>query len=90
LDYEFYSDIFKSLSLQGFLLSNVFFELERDELDRLKALELFDEWEELVLKSSHYFVLTATRGSCSFLLPASSCQVPGEMFACTAEQPLIC
>jgi hypothetical protein len=89
MDYEFYGDSFKSLSLQGFLLSNVFFELERDELDRLKALELFDEWEELVLKSSHYFVLTAAKGSCSFLLPASSCQVPLEILP-TEQQPLIC
>ena len=33
------------------------------ERRRLAALELFDEWEEVALKASHYFLLTATRGS---------------------------
>jgi hypothetical protein len=49
-------------------LSDVLFGLSVEELGRLETLELFDEWEELVLKSSHYFLLTATRGTCSSLL----------------------
>ncbi len=34
------------------------------ELKRVESLEPFDEYEEFLLKCSHYFMLIATKGSC--------------------------
>lgn len=35
------------------------------EARRLETLEMFDEYEEWILKCIHYFVITATQGTCS-------------------------
>ena len=37
------------------------------EARRLETLEMFDEYEEWILKCIHYFVLIATQGTCSSL-----------------------
>jgi len=48
-----------------FTLSEVYYNLSEEERSRLQALEMFDEFEEFMLKANHYFVLVATKGSCN-------------------------
>ena len=46
---------------QLFTLSEVYYNLSVEERSRLQALEMFDEFEEFMLKANHYFVLVATK-----------------------------
>ena len=46
-----------------FTLTDVFRNLPREEIERLRKIEMFDEFEEFILKSSHYLVICATKGS---------------------------
>ena len=42
--------------------------LPAQELARIERLEPFDEYEELHLKCSHYFILAAANGDCTHLI----------------------
>ena len=42
-------------------LANVFYNLPIEERERIEKLEMFDEYEEFILKCCHYFVLVATK-----------------------------
>ena len=44
-------------------LADVFNNLDDDEKQRIRDIELFDEYEEFLLKSSHYLVVCAGKGS---------------------------
>ena len=46
------------------------------ELQRVRKLEPFDEFEELFLKSSHYLVVSSFKGSLKNLSPRRSCLSP--------------
>merc|ERR1719282_1362842 len=46
------------------------------ELQRVRKLEPFDEFEELFLKSSHYLVVSSFKGSLTNLSPRRSCLSP--------------
>jgi hypothetical protein len=59
--------------IQAFLLSDVLFDPAAvEKRRRLATLEPFDEWEEVALKASHYFLLTATRGTVGQLLATAA------------------
>ena len=46
---------------QVHMLSQIYFNLAPEERDRIRKLEMFDEFEEFFLKCSHYFVIVATK-----------------------------
>jgi len=48
-------------------LTSIFLHLQSSEINRIKDLQQFDEFEEFFLKCSHYFILVATKGSCDIL-----------------------
>jgi len=48
-------------------LSSIFLQLPPTEIERIRHLQLFDEYEEFFLKCSHYFILVATKGNCDIL-----------------------
>ena len=50
-------------------LTEVFNSLEQREINRIKTLEPFDEFEEFVLKTSHYLVVCASNGDLVSLSP---------------------
>ena len=43
-----------------------------EDLQELRKLELFDEYEELVLKSSHYIVVYSSKGNLNAMLPQNT------------------
>lgn len=50
-----------------YTLTSIFLNMDTKEVERIKSLDQFDEFEEFLLKCSHYFMLVATKGSCDIL-----------------------
>ena len=50
-------------------LTQVWDSFDQEEINRIKTLEPFDEYEEFVLKTSHYLVVCASNGDLAALSP---------------------
>lgn len=54
-----------------------------DELNRMRKLEIFDEYEGFNEKCSHYVILTAAKGICTTPLPPKEQEIKDNLFVTT-------
>ena len=57
-------------------LTEVWNSFDKEEINRIKSLEQFDEYEEFLLKTSHYLVVCASNGEMVALSPFPDDQQP--------------